>query len=260
MFHTLNRLSVLVVLTLFAISACNQGEFSGGGAKKTTDAKKPGDSDQKPKKKKKPGSDEDIGLEEDNDNDDNSDTNEEILNPNVGTDTDQNLNDSVIDSIADLLTGNKGNLDQPNENEVTTAPGKGFRIGDGAADGTSCKVRVDPAALAGKIYYFEFEVTRDQTQVAISFGITCGIDFGDTNFIYLRRGSSEVYKERLQKNIDGQGMPSQTLSVGKYTIVIESRSNTAEMGASPTDFDDFLVGELKVNANKPIKAGKIGSQ
>lgn len=262
-FLTLHRLLVLVVVTLIAAPACNQGEFSGGGTKKTTDAKSPGESDQNPKKKKKPNSntDEDIGLEENNDDgEDGSDTNEDILNPNIGTDNSQAINNSVIDALSDLLTGNKGNLEQPNENQVTTAPGKGYRIGDGAANGTSCKVKVDPEALAGKRYYFEFEVTRDQTEVAISFGITCGIDFGDTNSIALNRGGTQVYKELLKKNIDGQGMPSQTLSIGKYTIVVESKSNSSEPNADPVDFDDFLVGELKVTANKPIKAGKIGSQ
>lgn len=160
--------------------------------------------------------------------------------------------------LSGLLNPNSGKLTQDNENEVSTAPGRAYRVGDGAADQTSCAERVIPYGVAGKKYFFEFQVTRDQTEVQFSFGITCGIDYGDTNFLTLQRGSTQITSKVLAKVTSGQGL-TQNLSAGTYTIVVESRNGTQEPGGTFTDFDDFLVGELKVKANKPIKAGKIGS-
>ena len=178
----------------------------------------------------------------------------------MDNDNDNATNQSLIDLLGGLLKKPTEQITQENDNEVVTAPGKVFRIGDGAATATSCASQVTPVGVRGKIYYFEFEVTKESTEVAISFGVTCGIDYGDTNFIILKKGAAEVYKQNMTKNVSNQGMPNQVLGVGKYTIIVESRSGTTEAVGNPSDFDDFLVGELKVKASKPIKAGLIGAQ
>lgn len=249
---------MLITLALFGTVSCNQGEFSGGGSKKTADAKKPTEKTEKPKKEDKLGKE--TEPEEEEDPEDVGGDEEDPIKPDVGSDTDQGLNDSLVDILGGLLGTNSGTLTQDNENEVTTAPGKAFRIGDGAASGTSCAEQVTPVGVAGKKYYFEFQVTRDSTQVDISFGITCGIDYGDTNFMILTKGGVEVIKQQMNKNTSGQGLPTQTLGIGNYTVVVESRTGTTDPIGNPTDYDDYLVGELKIKSNKPIKAGKIGSQ
>lgn len=246
-------------VAIFALVSCNQGEFSGGGSKKAADAKKPTEKAAKPKKEKPLGEESDPEDIDDEDPEDETGMEDDVTNPDTGTDQ-QTLNDSLVDILGDLLNANKGTLTQDNDNEVTTSPGKAFRIGDGAASGTSCAEKVTPVGVAGKKYFFEFQVTKEDTQVDISFGITCGIDYGDTNFLILKKGNTEVLKQQMNKNTSGQGLPTQTLAAGNYTVVVESRTGTTDPIGSPTDYDDFLVGELKVKSNKPIKAGKIGSQ
>jgi hypothetical protein len=256
----LASLVALLVMSFVMLPGCKQGEFSGGsGGTKTGDARK----DVSPKKlgdpepigKEKEPDDEGEDEEPGNDEDNNNPPDDTVNNTN-----DNGMNEGLIDLLGGILKKTTEQITQENNNEVITAPGKAFRIGDGAATATSCAEKVVPVGVRGKIYYFEFEVTKDATDVAISFGVTCGIDYSDTNFIILKKGGTEVLKQNMSKNVTGQGMPNQVLGVGKYTIIVESRSGTADPVGDPTDFDDFLVGELKVKANKPIKAGRIGAQ
>ena len=262
MFFTSKNLASLVaivVMSFVLLPGCNQGEFTGSsGQTKTGDAKK----DVSPKKLGAPepvGNEKDPDEEEEEepgDDDDKNDKPDDTIN-----DTNDNgTNESLIDILGTLLQKPTEQITQENDNEVTTGPGKVFRIGDGAASATSCAAQVTPVGVRGKIYYFEFQVTKEATDVAISFGVTCGIDYSDTNFIILKKGAAEIYKQNMSKNVSNQGMPNQSLGVGKYTIIVESRTGTNDPAGNPTDFDDFLVGELKVKASKPIKAGLIGAQ
>ncbi len=259
----LASLIALVIMSFVTLPACNQGEFSGSsGSTKTGDAKK-GVSPKKVGDPEPMGKEKDPDDENNDDKEDDVDENEDDNTPpkdDIDNENDNAVNQSLIDLLGGILKKPTEQITQENDNEVVTAPGKVFRIGDGEASGTSCAAQVTPVGVRGKIYYFEFEVTKESTEVAITFGVTCGVDYGDSNFIVLKKGAAEVYKQNMTKNVSNQGMPKQVLATGKYTIIVESRSGTAETFGNPNDFDDFLVGELKVKANKPIKAGKIGAQ
>jgi len=255
----LTSIVTLVFLFISATPACKQSEFSagsGGGAKTGVSTK-----DTNPKKTLNA---EPLGKEQEPDGDDDlsndKDNKDNPLDETIKNSNDNALNKSLIDILGAILTRPTEKIIQENENEVITAPGKAFRIGDGDASGTSCAEQVIPVGVVGKIYYFEFEVTKESTEVSISFGVTCGIDYSDTNFIILKKGATEIHKKTMTKDVSNQGIPTQVLDIGKYTILVESRNGTKDQGGNPLDFDDFLVGELKVKANKPIKAGLIGSQ
>jgi hypothetical protein len=266
-------LIALVVMSFVLLPACKQSEFSGssggaknGDAKKVVKPKKLGDPE--PLGQEKTPDENDEEIEKDEQDEDEEEDSEDIVNDDSDTppvddndnDTDNAVQKSLIDILGALLKKPTEQITQQNDNEVVTAPGKAFRIGDGEAKDTTCAAKVIPAGVRGKIYYFEFEVKKERTEVSISFGVTCGIDYGDTNFIILKKGVAEVYKQNMTKHASNQGMPKQVLGRGKYTIIVESRNGSAESDDAPNDFDDFLVGELKVKANKPIKAGQIGAQ
>lgn len=149
-----------------------------------------------------------------------------------------------------------------------------FRVGDGfASSGSACMGQVNTHELRGTKYYFQFEVVEDNTEIDLSIGRVCGVDQLDKDtFSLIDEATKELAlaEKPLPKQIDvGPAQPwfpysKFKLRKGIYSVVIHSKNvlgRVVEPGTpidpNKDEYDDFLVGNIKLNADNRIKAIKI---
>ncbi len=182
--------------------------------------------------------------------------------PGVGSDIDTGSGPSFIDIIGGLLKVlTDVQIDQPNENEVIFGGNKVFHIGDGEFASTSeCAAEIDSYRLKGTRYFFEFEVLGDATTINASIGKICGVDYNESNSVFLQNAASNLEQLPISKAQTTATFQARTLNKGKYTILVESRAAGAENRDTPNDHDDYIVGLVKISADKPIKPGRVGAR
>ena len=153
--------------------------------------------------------------------------------------------------------GPQNQVIQPNQNTIIFGKDQVFHIGDGRFDNTSCKEQVAALPLTGNAYFFEFEVTNDNTVVTINTAKICGVDYG-TNTYELYSGRSRVqgqYIPRAQETLMSAQIP---LPRGRYAVVLASGWGR-DSGEARNDRDDYIVGNVTIQANQPIRALNYGA-
>lgn len=171
----------------------------------------------------------------------------------------------------------------PNEIEITPLPKEPepetiefgsneiFRIGDGVAStGSNCSGQVNTHKLSGIKYFFQFEVAEDNTEIDLSIGRICGVDQPVKDTFSLINDQSKVLElaeKPLQQGVEiGPAKPwvpyaPFTLKKGIYSVVIASKNTKGKadkvVDSALDEFDDFLVGNIKIKANKSVKALKV---
>jgi len=155
-----------------------------------------------------------------------------------------------------------------NDNPITFVPDNGavFHIGDNAMDASTCLGQLTVTPLVGTMFFFEFEVPEGGTQVNVEVIDVCGVDYSTTNRATLvRDGEATPSQERILPQGRGPNgrvdiaLGRVTLPAGKYTLKVESTPNTRVITQrTPNgDRDDFIIGKVKVHANKPIVRGNV---
>jgi hypothetical protein len=147
---------------------------------------------------------------------------------------------------------------QPTDKKIEFGVDKVFHIGDNNYPDSSCKEQIDTYSLSGNRYFFEFEVTEPQTQLGIVINKLCGVDYLLTNSSRLLRDGATLQVQPVlppSNSIQYQGL---TVGPGRYTLVVESNKNFNKV--STGDHDDFLVGNIVVTANKPIRNGVVRTE
>lgn len=150
-----------------------------------------------------------------------------------------------------------------------------FRIGDGTAGAQSaCVGELKSFDLKGTIYYFQFNVLNDDTQVDLSIGKICGVDRADTNVVSLINsdsGTEQLPEKVLPTDASKLAQPIWTpfpafkLQKGTYSVVVASKNVLGKPKApgpatTPTgvdDHDDFLIGNIILKGDKPIQSVKV---
>lgn len=247
--------SLLVLLPLALAVACNSGNFAGTGQKQAGSAdltKKPegdaggpdqkdgGDDDGKPVGKEGGGN---GGAGADGDGQPSTDG-----GPSLG------------DVVGDVNESDGGTTSQPTDDSIIFGDGKLFHIGDGQMSGSSCLGEVNAFDVAGEKYFFEFEVTEDDTDVTIELGKICGVDYPDTNRWNLRSATAVLVSQPLTPGQKNVSFPKQTLKKGKYFLEVQSDAGTFTPGTLPEDHDDYLVGQITLHATAKINPGTVGAQ
>jgi len=144
-------------------------------------------------------------------------------------------------------------------NEIEFGSTRVFKVGDNRAESSDCKSYLFTFDFIGTKYSFAFEVFEDGTEVAISIKKMCGIDFANTNFLYLLSESEIIDAVPLAVGSSAARLKAQTLPKGKYMILIESQFNkTAANGTG--DNDDFIFGNVNISSNKNIAAGFVKTE
>jgi len=245
--------AVTALMAFVNVSGCRSNEFTGNSGKIPA-----------AEKKEKPAIEEPINPE----NPSTIDTPKEVVPPEVEIeDETQDGNSPGIDgseakipSILDIINGLKKIL-IPNdtindENHIVFGNAKGFHIGDdNFSPNSNCARRLKLHNIKGTKYFFEFEVTKDDTTVEIGINEVCGVDYSHTNFASIEDAAGlSLQKKAIPDNSAIKYEPV-TLKAGKYKMVIESTPNAA----NHNDRDDFMVKKLEIKSNKPIIAGKIGA-
>ncbi|RZA16914.1 MAG: hypothetical protein EOP10_23705 [Proteobacteria bacterium] len=143
------------------------------------------------------------------------------------------------------------------KNNVVFGESGVYRVGDGKANNTSCKQTVLPFDLEGSDYSFLFNVLEDDTSITFQVGRVCGVDTEDSNFFTIENldSKTKISSTEFNKTVVGDGDKPFTpfaapivLKKGSYAIrVISEHKSFFEK-----DRDDFVVGNIKVQANKPI--------
>lgn len=152
--------------------------------------------------------------------------------------------------------GNSTAVQQPNANTVTFSRNSVIRIGNGEMSGSSCRLVVSLLPLKGSVYFFQFEVTADNTAVNINIGRACGIDYS-SGTVQLASGKA-IVSQPLAAGSSSVSLPSQTLNRGMYTLYVYAGKGDDVRGPK-WDIDDFLVGNVSINANQAIKPGQFGA-
>lgn len=147
---------------------------------------------------------------------------------------------------------------QPTNQEIRFGVDKVFRIGDDNYPNSSCKDQVASYPLSGKRYFFEFDVVEPQTMVDISINKVCGIDYVLTNSTRLIKDNQIFQAQPLLRVTDRIQYQSITLEPGKYAVIVESTVNYTEVRKG--DFDDFVVGDIAIKANKKIGGGNVRTE
>lgn len=232
-----------LALSLFLLAlACSKGNFAGDGAVTQTAAPKKGTGD----------------------------VNSSTVDGNSGKNSGSEKKDPTDGTV--IGSGGKGTTttDDPSTGkDGITKDDKGiefggngiFRVGDGRAEDSSCKTTLDTFELEGSAFSFEFNVLEDDTEVEISVNRICAIDYDDSNFISLIMKEAilslplPLKREVLPTQVIAVGdeplapfSSSFTLKKGSYAIRVESQKNSNH----GSDRDDFIIGNIRVNANKPV--------
>lgn len=178
--------------------------------------------------------------------------------------------DGVVDSGGDQTpgggisgSGSDGDVgSQPNsDKEVSFGENKLFHVGDNGNSHSSCAELENRYALDGEAYFFNFTLLKENTTVTIEVRHVCGVDYGDTNKVSIVRNGVAVYTATLAPQVTRVDVPSQLLtSVGEYSfrVVSLAGSKTPYPDAVPTDKDDYVIGGIRVSADKPIRPGAFG--
>lgn len=185
-------------------------------------------------------------------------------NTGINTNTDQgNLLNwiQLIGGLVTLITNVEIGRPDTGEGEIIFGGDKVFHIGDDNFNSDSeCAARIRAYPIRGTRYFFEFEVTQDQTTVDVGVEEICGIDYQETDWIYLNSSNATLDTRALPKGTGSAQFTGKLLGPGVYTVVIESRTAGAENPQVPSDHDDFIVGKVHIKADKPIKPGRVGAQ
>ncbi len=257
----MTRFEVAVVTTLALVfgTSCNSGEFTGSGAKKgvaaSQDAKDRNDDTDKNDNTKLGHHDK---APEDKSDDAKPNTSTNTNNTSTNTNPKNDTTSDILNALLD--TNNEVTITQPNDDELIYGGGKVFHIGDGNMTATSCMAGILLYGLAGKRYYFEFEVKEGGTSVTIDVNKICGVDYSDTNFISIVTAGQPVATQAIALNATTAQVSAANLAAGKYAVTVESRSGSHDQGANPADFDDYVVGEVHIKGSKPLRPGAVGTQ
>lgn len=260
------RTTIIAAAAFLALSACAEQEFTGtarkaAGEPKKNEPKTEPTPESQPQTPGKPGKPTTTVTENDpveasqdaNPNTPDPGTDQQNQNPGPGVDL-----ASIIGGLIHVLTDVAVN--QPDANDVEFGGDKVFHIGDGNFDpGSECASGVRMHGLKGTSYFFEFEVTQDNTHVDIEIKEICGVDYNESNSVILKGTAGDVQKNPLPKASKNAALTGNGLAKGKYSIVVESRDAGSENASDPGDNDDFIVGKVHVKADKPIKPGKVGA-
>lgn len=245
----------LVMIAMFSAYGCKSSEFTGSSGQKPAVEKKPLDQKDEPKKDKPVDpNDPDAPIETEKDPPVNE--TEEVVDPEIGTDTDNSNKPSLLDLIAGLKKILIPDDTIDDENRVVFGNAKGFHIGDGAfSPDSNCSGFLTIQPISGTKYFFEFEVKLDDTVIDIGINEVCGVDYNDSNFASIEDSAGKSLQKKTIVGNNAIKYDSITLKAGKYKMVIESTKNAA----NNDDRDDFFVKKLEIKSNKPIKAGKVGA-
>ena len=261
------------VLLFAAPSACNSSEFAGSTQKATVTPKEkakpePGDAkkqDAKPEKAPKlPQNPEPAKLGQPTPGAPSPASPSLDVPPTPGIDSGQGPGNGspLVDVLSTLLGGPAVDAAQlgmqPDDNNVIFGDQKTFHIGDGQMTQSSCLTGISPYPIAGKQYLFEFEVLADG-QVAVDIGFICGVDYSDTNLVYIAKNGQPVSQALpLPVGASSFQIPATPLTKGVYQIGIESRTGTADPEGNPADADDYVLGKVHIQSKgAKIKIGKV---
>lgn len=253
---------LIVFLLLAALTySCKQTEFAGGGGlvkKPATQSVTPGTKpiDTGSNGSETPIDDGTTAVEEDPE----SGLDDEFEDPNLDTGNDTDSGPSFLDIIGGLMETLKDADIEEGEDGITFGGRKKFRIGDGQASGSSCQIGLAVHPLSGTKFFFEFEVKEPSTRVDISVESICGVDYGDSNSIYVESldNNDKYGQQTLSIGAKQMALSSLVLNPGHYAVIVESAISQGPGRGS--DADDYVVGKVRIKGNKPMVAGKVGAQ
>ena len=132
-----------------------------------------------------------------------------------------------------------------------------YHLGDNDFSNSSCLNQMTEFPVTGTKFFFEFEVTEDNTKMELVVSNICGVDYAGSNFLSVGDLSgTAIGGARTLTTADfAFQMPVLTLAKGQYAIIAESKKNIS-MG----DFDDFTIGKIKVKSDKKVIPGKIRTE
>jgi hypothetical protein len=219
------RVLISVVLTGLASVACGNASFFGGGSAKKTVQTNP--------------------------------SNQPTQNPGGNPTPPPPTQPTPTDPSSKPQIGPQNQVTQPDPKTIIFGKDQVFHIGDGRYDNTSCKEQVAALPLTGNAYFFEFEVTTDNTVVSVNTAKICGIDYA-TNTYELYSGMNRIqgqYIPRGQETLTAAQIP---LPRGRYGVVLATGWGR-DSGEARNDRDDYIVGHVTIQANQPIRPLNYGA-
>ena len=131
-----------------------------------------------------------------------------------------------------------------------------FHIGNGDFSRSSaCSTRLRFSSLSGRVFKFQFQVTQPNTTLNIKIDKICGVD-RTNNLVKLFSNGYEMqqYRRNLVPRQGDFEFPQMLLQPGWYEIQVISPDFDLNGSNDP---DDFLVGKVKVRADKLVNKGQV---
>lgn len=158
-----------------------------------------------------------------------------------------------------------GQASQPNPNSMIFGNSQSFHIGNNAYQSTSCKAQVASLALAGSVYFYQFQVMQDNTSVNINVASLCGVDY-TTNVVQLAQNTSNpaspipnaMGQLMIPKGASSVALPSTVLNKGVYTVYVYSGHGDG-VAFPTTDIDDFVIGQVQISGNQAVMPINYGA-
>jgi len=180
---------------------------------------------------------------------------------------------------------------QPNPNQIIfapvppgqTQPRKFFHIGNNKFSSQSnCAQNISQFNVAGVRYYFEFITTKPNTILKVAKArAVCGIDnqtsnWGSMAFVNMAGSQIAGVNLILQPFLLNRSMNNTEIKIatemplsnaGRHVIFFDSVPNAKNSGATMEngmliaegDPDDYLIGDVFLEASEPISPGNVGA-
>jgi hypothetical protein len=141
--------------------------------------------------------------------------------------------------------------------EITFGNDVVYHLGDGDFSNSSCIKEIKEYPVVGSKFYFEFEVLDDDTVIDIEVEKVCGVDYAESNVIYvLSPDQYALARTTLLKSDKSKSIKQLKLKAGLHAFTAFSMKNSNYQN----DRDDFVVGQIKVKASKPVIKGDIRTE
>lgn len=159
-------------------------------------------------------------------------------------------NSSIANNSSNATPGGPINLLE----SVDFGDGTMYRIGDGIASKTECMEDIQAYKDSYKKYTFNFQVLAADTTVKVELQKLCGVDTS-TNYARVKSQSGTVQQTQLKTKQADVNFAAVVLQPGSYSIEVESQA--IPDGAWKGQFDDFIVGAVRLRADKKLNPGTI---
>lgn len=132
-----------------------------------------------------------------------------------------------------------------------------FHIGDNKFKDSRCVEELNSNAISGSTFEFNFSVSQGNASGNVNIDKICGIDapVGKSNIVltFMSPAGAIIHTQQLTVDSNnGVTFAFNNLPQGNYIVKVTSGPRPED----PNDKDDFIIGHMKISADKALVKGE----